>query len=424
MVRQLISFSTSLTSFFYFGTALLWLSPDLNAQLPKGNPKNLGVDSIKTSERQLYGFTLGMRADKSIDCAIDRKWLEATYPKVVAEMDANEDKTVQDLKQLRIDRLKAWIKDRDKDQYIRLKIYLEGQLETLEAFQPTTERSEFILLNIEPAKLVRLIPAKPENRRIAGVAFKHNIKDVTTTSTMVLERKLKELGVDPKNETFDLSTKLPKFVRESEKQWSIRQALVEHEVHEAVELQGTGNMLMGPEDRPDPMVLIKGMQSTQGLDMFRELAKEMRLDIGEKMQADEKEQWRKIAIEKAEKKNSRGVLVLRLQQNLYAGASKVSATFLVKGSDDKWFDVYHSEHENDGSKASSEELDKMRSDPTIQRLLPMIEALGGKEQIEFALRKGAATQLAMSEAREKFSEFKSTYSRDILSPPPPEPAAK
>jgi hypothetical protein len=391
------------------------------AQLPKGNPKNLGVDSIKTTERQIYGFALGRRPDGSLDCAVDRAWLLATYPELESELDEKEQKNLHGLKEHRIARLKNWIQERDKKEHIRLRLFLESELERLQAFEPEVDKSEFVLLSIESNKIVRMIQAKPEQRQIAAVAYKHHLKDVTTTSAAVLERKLKEIGVDPKKETFDLSTKLPKLIRESDKQWAIRQALVEYDVLESVELQGKGNLLMGAKDRPDPFALFKELQSTQGLELFRDLSKELRLNLGSQLEQTEQDQWRQSAIEKAEKKDARGALVLRLQQNLYSGTVKVTAIFLVKGTDGAWFDVYHGQHENDGSQASQQELDRLRQDPTIQKILPMIEAIGGADQIERALRQGAATNLALSEARSKFNEYKSPYSRNILSPPPPEP---
>ena len=181
---------------------------------------------------------------------------------------------------------------------------------------------------------------------------------------------------------------------------------------------------MGAGDRPDPFALLKEMSTSEGLEIFKELSKEMRLNVGSQMEKAEQDQWRQLAIGKAEKKDARGALVLRLKQDLLSGNAKVSATFLVKAADGNWFDAYQSTHENDGSQATKEELDRLRQDPTIQRILPMIEAVGGVGQIEKALRHGAATNLAMGEARSKFSEYKNPFSRDILSPAPPEPITK
>lgn len=395
------------------------------AQFPKGNPKNLGVDSIKTKERQLYGFMLGRRADGTINCAVERSWLAKTYPQFLIEYDTTVQASLQELKQLRIDRLKAWINERQKEEHIRLRLYLESELSRLKAYQPDLERAEFVMLEIAPNNLVRLTVAKPEQRQIAAVAYQRNLKDVTVTPAAILDRRLKELGVDSKLAAFDLSEKLPKLARESEVQWAIRQALVEHEVLESVELQGQGSLLLGANGGADPLALLEHVQRGAGLDLLlKDLSKKLRLDLGASTDQTENSQWRQTAMATAEKKDARGVLVLRLESNILVANAKVTATFLARTADGKWLDVYHAEHENDGSQASQQELDRIRQDPTVQRILPMIEALGGTEQIKHALRQGVATQLALSQARSKFHQFRGQYSRDILSAPPPEPQAR
>lgn len=386
------------------------------AQLPKPNPKTLGLDVIKTQKHLLLGFVLVQRNDGSIDCAIDRAWLQATHADFAAELLEKEKKPRVEAKQTAIDRIKAWLTECDGDERIRLKIFLEAELRHAEAVEAESPNSTFVLVTLPAKEIVKVTPAKPEQRHIAGVAYKHDLLDVATTPTVVLEKKLKELGVDAKTERFDLTGKLPSLVLESDRQWAAKQALVEHDLVLAVELQGKGSMLMGADDSIDAMAIFKELAGAQN-DLLSELSKELKLDLGTGIERAEKDAWKQSAINKAEKKKARGVLVYRLNQQMASATTKVTTNFLAKGSDGQWFDVYSSQHSDDGSKATKEELDRMKNDPTLQRILPMLEAIGGNAQVDQALRQGAATAAALGEAKSAFSEFKNPITRDLLSPP-------
>lgn len=386
------------------------------AQLPKPIPKTLGLDVIKTQKHLLFGFVLAQRADGSIDCAVDRAWLQSTQADLAAELLEKEKKPRVEAKQTAIDRIKSWLMECNGDERIRLKIFLEDELRHAEAVEAESPNSTFMLITLPAKEIVKITPAKPEQRHIAAVAYKHDLPDVATTPTVVLEKKLKESGVDTKTERFDLTGKLPSLVLEGDRQWAARQALVEHDLVVAVELQGKGSMLMGADDSIDPMAIFKELAGAQN-DMLSELFKELKLDMGNGIERAEKDAWKQSAINKAEKKKARGVLVYRLNQQMGSATTKVTTNFLAKGSDGQWFDVYSSQHSDDGSKATKEELDRMKNDPTLQRILPMLEAVGGNAQVDQALRQGAATAAALGEARSAFSEFKNPITRDLLSPP-------
>lgn len=386
------------------------------AQLPKPNPKTLGLDVIKTQKHVLLGFVLAQRADGSIDCAIDRIWLQATHADFAAELLEKEKKPRVEAKQIAIDRIKTWLMECDGDEHIRLKIFLEDELRHAEAVEAESLDSTFVLVTLAAKEIVKITPAKPEQRHIAGVAYKHDLPDVTTTPTGLLERKLKELGVNPKSERFDLTGKLPSLVLESDRQWAAKKAIVEHDLVVAVELQGKGSMLMGADDSIDAMAIFKELAGAQN-DFLSELSKELKLDLGAGIERAEKDAWKQSAINKAEKKKARGVLVYRLNQQMGSASTTVTTNFLAKDSDGQWFEVYRSQHSDDGSKATKEELDQMKNDPRLQRILPMLEAIGGSAQVDQALRQGAATAAALGEARSAFSEFKNPITRDLLSPP-------
>lgn len=388
-------------------------------QVAKPNPKVLGVDYIKTTKHLFFGFVLNRQADGSIECAVEREWLKANLKDAAEELSARELKGREEIKQLTITRIKAWIDECTTEDRVRLKFFLENELSHAEAVQPEASDSIFVVLTIPPTEIVKVVPAKPEFRHIAGVAYQHGLREIPVTSATALARQLKEQGIDPGQESFDLSSKLPTLVRESDRQWSARQALVEHDVVEAFEVQGgAGNQLMGANDAIDINVIFQEFASAQS-ELMKELAKDLKLDLPGQTEKSEKEAWKRSASDKAERKKLRGVLVFRSKQNLNSDTAQVESSFLAKDVTGTWFELYHATHENDGAKASKEELDRMKQDPNVKPLLAMVEAIGGGAQVERALRQGAAVSLALGEARRAFSDFKRPHTRDLLSPPIP-----
>jgi hypothetical protein len=389
------------------------------AQQPKSNPKLLGMDSIKTNKHQLFGFVLGRRADGTLECAVDRLWLETTYPDYAAEVYQRESTAQSNSKLERVERVKAWIAERSDDQYLRLRLFLEDELDKLHSLPAVAEKTTFVWLNIPPAELIKVVLANPALKHLAGVAYKHELPDITISPAPLLERKLKEKGIDPPKETFDLTTKLPKLVSESAQQWAARQAIIEHDILKPVELQGTGSMLQGADDAIDALAIFGELAGGQQSELLQQLSKELKLNLVDVPARPQQDPWRRKAIDKAEKLSARAVLVHRMQQDLFSGNSKINTSFLAKSEDGQWFEVYESEASNDGSHANAAEMERLKKDPTLKGLLPMVEALGGADALERALRQGAGTSSALAEARQKFRQFSQPYSTSLLTPPVP-----
>ncbi len=405
------------------GLATELLGASVFAQPPKAPPKSLGVDSIRTTQKLLYGFVLSQKPNGAVECAIDRKWLTATHPELAAQIVEKEKKTQLEVKQKTLDRIQAWITNCVEDKTIRLKLFLEDELNRIQGIEPEECQSVFVLLNLSATEVSKITLAKADQRHIAGVAYKHEIPDVTTTATSALEKRLKEMNVDAKSETFDLTGKLPTLIRESDDQWSARQALIEHGIVESFELQGKGDSLMAAGDPIDPTALLKEFSSAQN-ELLRDLAKELKLDLGPGFEVKDKESWKSVAIKKAQQKKFRGVLVHRLEQRLGSSTVKVKTDFLAQNSNGDWITVYHAETSNDGSGVSKEELERLQQDPNLKQILPMVEAMGGQAQLEQALRQGAATAVALGDARKAFQEFKLPHTRSLTSPPIPLPGNK
>lgn len=385
-------------------------------QMPKIPYKNLGVDAIKTNQRQLFGFVLSRTQSGGIECAVDRQWLKTTYPDLATQVEDAELKSQIEVQQTLIGRIKRWSERCKDDKFVRLKLFLDDELNRISQPAQQAGQSVFVLLNLPPADVAKVTVAKADQRHIAGVAYKYNLSDITITASSELEKQLKERNVTVATETFDLTDKLPVLIRETENQWAARQALMEHSIVEAFELQGKDDVLMAAGDPIDATALLKQFSSAQD-DLLRDLAKELKLDLGTGTESKRKDDWKAVAVKKAEQKNVNGVLVHRIEQKLGVASVKVVTDFLAKNANGEWFTVFHSEKSNDGSTVAKDELDRLQQDPNLKQILPMVEALGGKSQLENALRQGAATAAALGEARSAFQEFIQPHTRSLTSPP-------
>ena len=396
---------------------LLGLS-SLLAQPPKVRSSQLAVDSIRTAEHHLYGFVLPQKRNGAIEFAVDRQWLLQTYPEFAKQLEMKEVALQEKASQQFSDRMAHWIADCTQEKHLRLKLFLEDELSRIQGTEPAVEASQFMLLQIPAQKILKLSLAKPEFRHLAGLAYKHEIPDITTTSAPVLERKLKELGVNAQAETFDLSGKLPRMQEETDRQWAARQALVEYDYVEAFELQAIGDFVQAAKEPLDLAGILRSVSQSQQ-NLLSELSEQLQLNLNIPANRNTAQAWREKAGELASKRKSRGVLVHRLDQDLLLATAKLSTHFLAQDGSGAWMEVYQSEQQIDGSQATQEQLDRLSDDPSLKRILPMIELLGGKAQLDQALRQGAATAAALGTARKTFDQFKQASASNLASPPIP-----
>ena len=384
----------------------------LLAQLPKVSDARLGVDCLRLSDgKRLYGFQLDAGSGK-LRFAVERAWLRDTYPDYLLELEVAEESEQADAREILIERLEKWLSELNEDDLLRR--FIETELGRVQQKRGAKSDSQFVVVDFERSEVREIKQAKRGFRQIAGLAFGHDLENVTITPAKYLKRELEELEVDLKSETVDLLDRLPAVASDSEKQWSARQALIEFSFGKELEFQGTGAMMVRKGDaKADLGQLLAQSMGANSASMIEQLGADLGLPEFAKFSraSQDSETWKAKVIEQAESDGFRGALVSRLDQNPLSNEVKVVTTFLAKGQGGDWFEAFEYVARADARKQSNDATERIKQDPQIQQVLGMVQGLGLNvgNQLDRALRHGAATEQAMRDAQAEFNEFLSKY---------------
>ncbi|MEM8735798.1 MAG: hypothetical protein AAGG44_16330, partial [Planctomycetota bacterium] len=359
----------------------------LHGQLPRVKPERLGVDLVRLNDgTQLYGFVLRQSQDQTLELAVERAWLQATYPQFAAEIAEKETEEKSRTTKLLLERIDQWIQERDSNsQLVRYLRVERNYIESLDADSPdgesNTRPSQFILRKIAVGDRESVRIASSMNRRVAALAFENEVANVTITPASILRTKLEELGVDTQTAKFDLSDDLPTLRSESARAWAARKALVEYQMLEPVQYQGVGSKLFRTGDAAglaqNPGDLLGLAQSMLGGSALGLGGGESILSIGAELGLPEFQQykkpknrdnlsnnrkrgsnldWAKSILRDAEAENIRGVLVFRLEQNPLSDKVKVRTSFLAMLQAGEWFEAVRLEHTASAQQQSKERI--------------------------------------------------------------------
>jgi len=386
------------------------------AQLPKIEDSQLGVDRIELSSGpRIYGFVLQRMPDGGATVAVERAWLQTTHPKLADEWLAAQAASQQTALDELLVRMDEWIAEHANQ--ARFQRFLQLEREQL-AEKPAVAVDSLFLTRELAASDIRKLTLQPAHRRqIAGIAYQHRLPNVVLTPTSALLRQLSELKLDPSQEPVDLSADLPAIPTQSPRQWAARQALVEFQMLEPLEYQGTGTQLFRKGAAIDPQALIGQMLGGGGGDAISRLGAELGLPEF-KAPAERADWWHGVTAE-AERDGFRGVLITRLDQNLLSTKVAVEANFFAREQPGQWFLVRTFRAETDATAQPAEQMERLRTDPQIAALINTLDSLGLGAQAQFdrALQHGAATQVAMQEAQAQFTQFTEQQLRSLAGQP-------
>ncbi len=437
------SFLKSLTASSIFWTPLaaliflvLSISP-LQAQLPSSSKKSLVVDEVITTDgKRFYGIIFKNSNRDGLTIMIRRDWLKKTHPDLYRTHLADEsEKEIQVLTK-HLFRLEAWWKSRkDNSELVE---FVDGEMDRVEKQREAKQKNQnaelqpFTLLNFPTTKLKRVYQQPRERHQMAGIAWKHSIDRVTTRSVKAIQRDLEAKNIQWMKESFDLSNQLTTSQEQSEEQWRARVALIEYQLCQPLDFQGTGSMLV----RTDPnqanlklgdinammkQLMNANMQSDlNGLLSGNPLLKD--LGIGHKFKNNQPEQdanWWQSAAKTAESEKINGFLAARVINETAGNDARVELCFFAYIKPDQWKQVIKIESRASHNDVDAAQIERINNDPQIKGLLDLTRGLGigSGDMIEKAVRHGAATKLALEEARDEFHQFLDRHIKRSDSPP-------
>ncbi len=396
------------------------ISP-LQAQRSKATRKLYAVDEvILNSGNRMYGIVQNRNDSDELQLVVERAWFQKHFPKNYSIHAKLEFKQAQSSFTQQLDRLKKWQLNHPNDE--RLLEFIDQEVERVASAQAPfradnkqPQTSRFTLVNYSRNEIRAVNAQDPANIRVAGVAWKHKVRKVSSRTVAALQRDLKKLKIDIETETFDLSAEMFGTPNQSDKEWNARVALFEYVLFKELNFQGLGtNLIRVDKDNPAKAAdLIQGMvggagQGHGGLgglggNGLGELLKE--LNLGEGNQPNEaKELWWTAATKIAEKENIKGLRISRVIQVLANPVSTVEDYFIAEVSPGIWRPVIQVSNGVNRNEVEQSDMDELENDPRIKQALTIAKGLGinSDNAIKTALRHGAATNLARKKSQEMF----------------------
>jgi len=363
---------------------------------------------------QLIGALLPAE-ESVVVLAVSREWLRTAAPEFFESQLERERQREQECLQTLRERIVAWQQQRDDSP--QLSLFLEKELERIEKQLKGEGRPQappqFLLVEI-PRSEVRRMETQPQPRRqIALLAWRERLADVERRSAADLLRELQERKVDLAAPV-DLSDRLPTLPQD-EKEWAARRAIVEFQYRRPVEFQGTGDLLVRTDaagGKPPAAALMTQLLRSQ---LTANLT-----DLLEPAAVPKKTPDNRSATAAAEREGAIGVRITRVEQQLQRAQVSVETEFLAQLPGGRWERVWSFRESLDASRLRPDLEKQICQDPQVSQALDLARSLGlgaTDDQVNLALRFGAATMEAQKQANEGFFEFRDRSLQHLDRPP-------
>jgi len=387
-------------------------------QAQKPTPvSQLAVDVLSLkSGRTVRGAIIESAPDGTLLVAVCRDWLQHANPDLFQKAVTKEADTQQRvLEQLR-DRLQKQLAI--PGQEARLTFFLQQQLEKTEAAlspQKSAKPLQFLWVELEQHSINKITRPSAERQRIAMWAWSESLASVETRDAQDLQRELKQRMIDSAIAPPDLANRLPPRPQD-EREWSVRLAIVEFAYSKALEFQGTRDLLVKVE-RDNQAVDLAPILSKTLKSQVDSLLKDL-LGDSPTVAADNRD-WLKSAMQEADKDAVRGFRATRVEIPTDGQRATVEVVFVVKMPNSTWDIVWSHREIQDATKPRAELEARITSDPQVKKALDTVKSvgLGVDDQVQQAIRFGAATMAAQEIANARFFEFRDRYTKQLAGPP-------
>jgi len=359
---------------------------------------------------ELKGVKLGYTKSGNVVFAVQRSWLKKALPDQFETFITNEKETSKAIQQDISKRMSLWIEESEKGNKSKAWMnLLQDEQKILQEKNP--QNQQLYLFEIKPSEIKKYSSVQPIVKQLLMVAWQERIDDVENKTAGELSQELLKSKIDWQKEKIYLADRLPPMKIEDELDWSVRKALFAYKCQEGIHLQGTGGFLVDKGDVKgnDFGGIFQGVaQSIMG-----DVMKEFGLVQNQTKQVSWPEQAAKIG-------NDKKVIALRVTRvvpELSAGKMSVEDTLMTKLPNGNWLPVWNSKLSGDASQARPQAEAQIKNDPNVGAMLKQIEGFGLGNQLNQALRAGAATLELQAQSEIGFAEFLRMTSKRIDGPP-------
>ena len=390
-----------------------------------GSVSQLGVDVVSLkSGKSVRGAIIRSEPNGSVTMAVSREWLQKANPEWLAKLSeevATLQRTAWEQLRERLTKLLAMPPESQRSVFF-LKEELE-RVEKLLARAEPPEAPQFVWFDAKREAVAKVTPSAPDRQRIAIWAWSERLKEVESRDVSDLTKELKQKGVDPTQPAPDLSNQLAARPQD-EREWGARMAVVEYAFGTPLDFQGTGDVLVrsnGSRDLKEMAPVIAKVLRGQVDSFLKDLTGDGR---PAKNSTASNNGWLKTAMRDAEAANATGFRATRVELNVEGRQTAVQSAFVVRvnaGSPEKaqWETVWSHRESADATKPRAEAEARIANDPQVKQALDKVKSLGlgAEDQIQQAIRFGAATMAAQQTTDTRFFEFRDRYVKHLDGPP-------
>jgi hypothetical protein len=364
---------------------------------------------------ELRGSILNVKDGQPTLMAVRREWLRKGNPKRLEMEEEREAGQAREVDEELLKRLDEWIAKREEDRNLKAVLTLQRKRcqERLAGEGKAGEPPEFVLVELTPEEIRRVLAQPADRRRLATVAWELRQPDVEMSVGTKLEPAVAAKIKDWRTHEADLSERLP-ALKQSDEEWSVRVALWEYMFRQPCDFQGTDAFVVRSDsgvERADVAALIAPALESTLTSQLGEL-----LDPGGSKPKPAPDRWRAAAIAATEKAKLGACRVTRVNVDPAASRGSVASDLLIQMPGGEWETLWKDESAVDVAAVREEDVEKIRNDPQVKAVAGALEGLAGG-QLDQALRFGAAVQGAQMQVDGRFSAFRERYSRRLTGPP-------
>ncbi|MAV37093.1 MAG: hypothetical protein CMJ59_16740 [Planctomycetaceae bacterium] len=402
---------------------LLLTSGLATGQRPRGSPKRLAVDVVSVKGGpQLFGAVLSRSADGGLTMAVERAWLEKTYPRYYQELAAGERALATAAREGLTRRIERWQRRRSEDANLVLFLREQAQqvAKPLDAAAATT--SQFVMIELAAGEVRNVFRQPPRQRRIAELAWALRLDNVTTRTANHLQRELQKREVDVAKapQLADRFGTLP----QGEQEWAARMALVEFRLRKKLTFQGEGEYVARTGSGADKVDLNDLVNQIVGQQLGAQITDILGGDVAKRP----KVEWRKKVIREAEYEGVSGFMVSRLMRDfrrtdkgfVFPDAAVVELSFFAKMPDRSWRVVWRHQEKRVARTVDPRRAEAVAAAPRVRTVMEFMKKLGlaGNEKVvDSLLAFGAATMAAQEAGNLAFGRLLLRHTQQLDGPP-------
>lgn len=381
------------------------------------------LDRIVLKNGKEYRGIIRHEKDGEIELLVERKWFKKRFKTQYKKIEKREKFEIVKMKEYYLSRLNRWEKDLKQHSFsAELNYYLKEQISKISEIS-SDMRPLFCRLKIPKKRIRKTELSPPAAKRVAGIAWKHQLHSVGDHKIRTLLIKLKKKGVDVKFEKFDHGGELI-YDLPSDRQWEFKKAIIRYELVKGRRFQNVGDRFFG-EDQP---LQLKDVIET----FIKNLPKtSVKQDIGSLPVANhesalEKRSWWK-GIHKTLEKEWAGSENTKIPTCIYisrqspasnSNGVSIESVLVVRTKDGKWNVCHRFESYSNPKEVKNQYIEFLRKDKGIKKAILAGESLGitGDLEINQALRFGAMVHIASQKSKDVLRKFLELHSKHIEVP--------